>query len=103
MAKRRSRKSRENPSVATWAVLGLGAAAVGVGIYFLVKPSSSSTDSAKQLRPFGDPTDGNSIAYACNAAWRLNAIGHPREAAPWAAKCTGGGGTVPTSNAGVYT
>jgi hypothetical protein len=53
-------------------------------------------------RIWGDPADGTSIAYACNAAFRLTGIGHPNEAAVWIRKCQAAGATVPTSAAEEY-
>jgi hypothetical protein len=90
----------------TLLVVGGGLALLGVGVYFLMKPAAtnSSVKAALPHNPsFGDPNDSNSVAFACNACFKLNAIGHPNEAAFWGQKCTAGGGTVPTSAAQQYT
>lgn len=103
--KRRRRK--ENPSTAAILIIGGGVALLGAVAYFLFKSKSPQAGSqAPQLppgRPLGDPGDSNSTAYACNIAFRLNAIGHPHEAAGWADKCTAGGGTVPATASQIYT
>lgn len=88
----------------------LGWAALGVGVWYLFgrsgasSASSSSADTARAMapRPFGDPNDPNSVAYACNTATHLLAVGRPREAAFWAKACTAGGGTVPPDMAHLY-
>jgi hypothetical protein len=99
---------RKRASATTWVALGVGAAALGIGAYFLLKPSTAAAGATKALapsqpRPFGDPADMSSTAWACNTAWKLLALGHPREAAAWAQKCTAGGATVPTNAAGQFT
>lgn len=90
----------------------LAFAALGIGAYYLITRSASSaapasssaaTALARAPRPFGDPTDRNSVAYACNAAYRLTSVGRTREAASWIPTCTAGGGTVPTTASQQYT
>jgi hypothetical protein len=86
--------------------IGGGIAILSVAAYFLFKSNAPAVtppatqvaaNSAPQLPPnLGDPNDPNSVAYSCAAAWRLNRLGHPHEAAVWIARCTAGGGTVPT-------
>jgi hypothetical protein len=95
----------------TLLVVGGGLALLGVGVYFLMKSAptnaAATSGSVKATLPhnpsFGDPNDSNSIAFACNTCFKLNAIGHPNEAAFWGQKCTAGGGAVPTSAAQQYT
>lgn len=101
---RRRGRARKNPSAGVWIALAAGAAALGAGVYFLTKSSSStSTPQLTQSKaPVGSASDSNSVAYACNAAWRLNALGHTAEAAYWVSKCNAGGGVVPTSAAQQY-
>jgi hypothetical protein len=119
--RRRHGHAKENPSGTTFLVIGGGLALVGVAAYFIFRKPAATTpavtggsttpqlpaaSAAPQLpagRPFGDPADQNSIAHACNVAWRLNSLGHPVEAKFWADKCAAGGGTVPSSNAQQYT
>lgn len=107
-------RAKENGSTGTWLVLGGGLALLGIGVYLVTRSSSSaSTSTTTALAPppgggvkapqLGSPTDPNSTAYACNACFKLNAIGHPTEAAYWAQKCTAGGGTIPTSASQMYT
>ena len=90
MANLRRRRARENPGAGTWIAIGLGVTALGVGVYFLTKKN------------VGSASDTNSAAYACNTAWKLTALGHPDRAAPWAAKCAAGGGTVPADASQQY-
>jgi hypothetical protein len=106
----RRRRARKNPSTQTTTLLiaGGGLALLGVGVYlFTKKPAAASTTTtaitATGPRPFGDPADMLSVAHACNTCWKLNALGHPREAAAWCTKCTAGGGVVPQSAAQLYT
>jgi hypothetical protein len=109
-AKRAARRdAQSNPSGTTWALLAVGAAAVGIGAYFLLKPSSPTSDTSKALpgpsssKPFGDPNDQNSIAYACNTAWKLHKLGHDKEAMSWGGRCSQGGATVPQADSQMYT
>ena len=116
MRKMKRRRAQENPSTQTVLVIGGGLALVGVAAYLYFKnkaPAATTpavTAAASTLpqlttgsQPFGNPADSNSVAYACNTAWKLTALGHPKEAAYWAPKCTAGGGTIPTSAAQQYT
>jgi hypothetical protein len=59
--------------------------------------------SPPQGHALGDPSDMSSGAWACNTAWKMGAIGHPAQAAPWALKCSQMGGTVPQTAAEQYT
>jgi len=109
MAKRRSEGS--GPTILILGVLGLGAWYLWgrKGTQLTAQPLPAATDASTAppgpavrnltalANPVGVASDPNSIAYACNAAWRLGALGHPAQAAPWISKCTAGGGTVPTS------
>ena len=88
----------------------LGLAVLGLGAWYLfgrsAKPASApaATDTfGAPSRPFGDPANVSSVAHACNAAWRLGAVGQTKPAASWASVCTAGGGTVPTDAAHQYT
>lgn len=79
-------------------------AGVAFGVWYLFFRGKGPGWSSQGSGPsgLGDPNDGNSIAYACNTAWRLNALGHPEQAASWAARCQAGGGSVPSSSSGQY-
>jgi hypothetical protein len=87
----------------------LGFAALGVGAWYFfgrhstAAAATTTTDKAAGPRPFGDPADPGSVAFACNAAWRTTALGHPLEASRWVPICTQGGGTVPSSAQEQYT
>jgi hypothetical protein len=103
--RRQAKEAKENPSTATVVAIGGGIALLSVAAYFLFKsnaptataPPVAAASPAPQLPPnLGDPNDPNSVAYSCAAAWRLNRLGHPHEAAVWIQRCTAGGGTVPT-------
>lgn len=87
-------------------IIGGALAALGIGAYFLFKPAASSTVAIKGGTPappqLGSPTDSNSVAYACNTAWKLTALGHPNQAAVWVTKCTQGGGAVPQAASQQY-
>lgn len=95
---RRRARAKKNPSTGAIVVVGVGVALLGIGAYFLLKKPAADQAASQaptpQLPALGDPNDPNSIAYACKTATMLTRIGHPREAAAWAAKCTAGGGTV---------
>ena len=85
-------------------------AAAGAFAYFRTGQTAPATSSNVAMmvaptgtRPFGDPNATTSVAFACNTAYKLQALGHPREAAAWAQLCTQGGGAVPTSAATEYT
>jgi hypothetical protein len=106
----RRRRGRRNPSTQTTTLLiaGGGLALLGVGVYlFTKKPAAAATTTtavtATAPRPFGDPANTSSVAFACNTCWKLNALGHPTQAAAWCAKCTANGGAVPQSAAQLYT
>jgi hypothetical protein len=118
MTMRRRGRSKANPSMTTLAVLGGGLALLGIGVYFATRSSSTSQQSSDQSkqssdaskappppggRPFGDPADQNSVAYACNACRKLLNVGQTAEAAVWQQKCVAGGGTVPPSMSTLYT
>lgn len=76
------------------------AAVAGVGVYLFTRKAGASAPAPSVARPMtsnpalGDRTDPNSIAYACETARTLIALGHPVEAAPWLTKCQRGGGGV---------
>lgn len=86
----------------------VGLAAVAIGAWWLLGrggavPQATDKVAAPRTRPFGDPGDMQSVAYACNTAWKLTRLGHPIEARAWAATCASGGGRVPTSDPEQYT
>jgi hypothetical protein len=104
-------------------LVGAAVAAGAVWYFWIRKPAAAATPASPAVVPassqtamvaapsaaasntpaaLGNPTNPSSIAFACNAAWRMNAIGHPQNAAPWAAICQGGGGVIPTSAAAQY-
>jgi hypothetical protein len=107
------RRARENPTTGTWLAIGGGAALLGVAAYFMFRKPAATTTTTPALtaaaaaptggatRPLGDPADPNSVAYACEMAYKL-ANAHPSTAGArklratnWAyynAKCTAGGG-----------
>jgi LPXTG-motif cell wall-anchored protein len=106
------RRARRNPSTQTTTLLiaGGGLALLGVGVYFFTKkPAAASTTTtaitatSPNSRPFGDPNDASTVAWACNTCWKLRQLGHPNEAGQWCAKCTANGGVVPQSAAQLYT
>ncbi len=107
----RRRRGRRNPSTQTTTLLiaGGGLALLGVGVYlFTRKPAASTTTTAitataPGARPFGDPNDMSTIAWACNTCFKLRQLGHPNEAVQWCTKCTANGGVVPQSAAQLYT
>ena len=112
MASRRRRsRAQENPSTGAWLAIGLGAAALGVGAYFVAKSMSSSSSASPQLppnTPAAPPGDkyivvtipGQSgqgvilLSQACAAARQLAANGNAADAAAWAQVCQSNGGTV---------
>lgn len=104
-------RRRKNPSTGGIVVIGVGVALLGVGAYFLFRKPAGATvnqttsSAPNQLPPaskLGSGTDPNSVAYACNTAWKLTALGHSTQAAPWASKCQAGGGTIPQAASQQY-
>lgn len=98
MAKRTSTK--------TLMIIGGGLALVGVGIYFLTRPSAPTTSapalpitttSGGSVVVYTDPASGQTYTrdQAAAVACRLKAIGHPAEAASWVALVTQHGGVLP--------
>jgi hypothetical protein len=82
-----------------------GAGLLGLAAYLLLKPAATTptTTAAAGARPFGDPNDQSSVAFACNAAWRLTALGRPTEAAHWVAICQAAGAVIPQNASQQYT
>jgi len=77
----RRRKAKKNPSGSTWLLLGVGAAALGVGAYFLLRPSTpSQTVTSAAPTPAALPPGAD--VNAATSATRLMLLGNQAEVAP---------------------
>jgi len=81
---KKQREAKSNPSGTTWVLLGVGVAALGVGVYFLLKPSTSST-TATTAAPVPASLPPGTDMHAAVTATRLMLIGHDAERTPAAA------------------
>lgn len=90
-----------------WLAIGLGVVALGVGVYFVTKSSSSGPQlpAGTPAAPPGDkyivvtiPGQAGQglvlLSTACAAARALAANGNAADAAAWAQVCRQNGGTV---------